>query len=101
MSQVTTSHSGSSNEFLSFMVSTVTGSQEIEVEFTPELSARSVVESIADRLALPPDVPWQLRDDGSSAYLDDEQSIGEQVEKGAHLTVSPKSHLGGGFGHSV
>jgi len=101
MSQLSTSHSGSSNEALSFLVSTVTGSQEIEVEFTSELSARSVTDSIAHRFALPSDVPWQLRDDGSSAYLDDDRSIGEQVEKGAHLTVSPKSHLGGGFGHSV
>ncbi len=101
MNQLSTATPGSSSESLTFLVSNVTGSQEIEVEYTPGLSTRSVTDSIAHRLALPSDVAWQLRDDGSSAYLDEDRSIGDQVDRGAHLTVTPKTHLGGGLGHGV
>ena len=101
MNQLSATTTGSTSESLSFLVSNVTGSQEIKVEYTPGLSARSVTDSIAHRFSLPSDVAWQLRDDGSSAYLDEDRSIGDQVVQDAHLTVTPKTHLGGGLVSSV
>ena len=73
----------------------MTGSQEIPVEFDTDLSVGSVMDSIAHRMALPTDVAWSLRDDGSSAYLDEDRPIGDQIKPGAHVTVIPKTHLGG------
>jgi hypothetical protein len=83
-------------DILQFHAANVTGTQEIPFEAGRGLSVRSVTDSIAHRMALPSDVPWSLRDDGSSAYLDEDRPIGDQIEPGAHLTVTPKSHLGGG-----
>jgi hypothetical protein len=90
----TTSGSGAPTALLLHAVN-VTGSQEIPVEVGPELSVRSVTDAIAHRMALPGDVAWTLRDDGSAAYLDDEGAIGDQIAPGARVTITPKSHLGG------
>jgi hypothetical protein len=79
-----------------FHAANVTGTQELPIEVGRSLSVRSVTDSIAHRMALPSDVAWSLRDDGSSAYLDEDRPSGDQIEPGAHLTVTPKSHLGGG-----
>jgi len=49
---------------------------------------------IVSLMSLPADVPWALRDDGSSAYLDSERPIGDQIEPGARVTITPKTHLG-------
>jgi hypothetical protein len=43
---------------------------------------------------LPENVPWALRDEQTSAYLDDARPIGEQLHPGARVTVTPKTHLG-------
>jgi hypothetical protein len=75
----------------------VTGSQEIPIEVGPSLSVRSVTDAIAHRMALPTDVAWSLRDDRSSAYLDDEGAIGDQIAPGSRVVITPKSHLGGGL----
>ena len=80
---------------LAFQATNVTGSQEIPFEVGPGLSVRAVTESVAERMALPDDVAWSLRDDGSSAYLDEDRPIGDQIAPGAHLTVTPKARLGG------
>jgi hypothetical protein len=77
-----------------FQATNVTGSQSIPVEVNGGLTVRSVTESIAHRMALPDDVVWALRDDGSSAYLDDTRPIGDQVTPGARVTITPKTHLG-------
>jgi len=82
-------------EQLEFSASNVTGTQEMPFAFVPGLSVRSVTDSIANRMALPTDVTWTLRDDGSSAYLDEDAPIGDQLERGAHVTITPKAHLGG------
>ena len=50
-------------------------------------------DSIRHRMSLPDDVSWSLRNDGSSAYLDEDLPIGDQVEPGDHLTITPKTHL--------
>jgi hypothetical protein len=83
-------------DVMQFHAANVTGTQELPIEVGRDLSVRSVTDSIAHRMALPSDVAWSLRDDGSSAYLDEDRPIGDQIESGAHLTVTPKSHLGGG-----
>ena len=80
---------------VSFQATTVTGSQEIPVEIEPGISVRAVTDSIAHRMGLPQDVAWSLRDDGSSVYLDDSRPIGDQIESGTRISVTPKTHLGG------
>ena len=82
-------------ELLMFRAANVTGTQEVPIEVVPGLSVRSLTDSIAHRMALPGDVPWSLRDDGSSTYLDEDRPIGDQIEPGTHLTITPKTHLGG------
>jgi hypothetical protein len=89
-----TSQSGTP-DILVFHAASVTGSQEIPVEVGPTTSVGAVADSIALRMALPSDVAWGLRDDDSSAFLDDSRPIGDQIEPGAHVTVIPKTHLGG------
>lgn len=82
-------------ERLTIHAGNVTGTQEIPVEISPGLSVRSVTDSIAHRMLLPTDVAWTLRDDSSSAFLDADRPIGEQLERGAHVTITPRAHLGG------
>jgi hypothetical protein len=91
------SASSRSPELISFHATTVTGSQNIPVESEPELSVRAVTESIVHRMGLPQDVTWALRDDHSSAYLDDSRPIGDQLEPGARVSITAKAHLGGGI----
>jgi len=86
---------------VSFLAGTVTGSQELPVEFGARLPVRAVADSLAHRMSLPGDVAWALRDDRSSQYLDDDRPIGDQVEPGSHVTITPKTHLGGGVGPRV
>ena len=83
---------------LKFHAGNVTGTQDVPIEIGPDLSVRSVTDSIAHRMGLPTDVAWTLRDDSSSAYLDEEAPIGDQLERGAHVTITPRSHLGGVVG---
>ena len=85
----TTAKSG----MLAFHAANVTGTQQIPVEFGRDLSVRTVTDSIRHRMTLPDDVSWSLRNDGSSAYLDEDRPIGDQVEPGDHLTITPKTHL--------
>ena len=91
MTQVSTATA----EVLTFDAANVTGTQELPIEVVPGSSVRSVTDSIAHRMALPGDVPWSLRDDGSSSYLDEDRPIGDQIDPGTHLTITPKTHLGG------
>lgn len=81
--------------------SNVTGTQEIPVEVDRATTVGAITESIAHRMALPDDVAWGLRDDDSSAFLDDTRPIGDQVKPGAHVTAIPKTHLGAGIGRLV
>jgi hypothetical protein len=80
-------------EMLAFHAANVTGTQQIPMEFGPDLSVQSVTDAIRHRMSLPEDVSWSLRNDGSSAYLDADLPIGDQVETGDHLTITPKTHL--------
>lgn len=71
----------------------VTGSLELEAELQPSAPAGAVARTLAQRMELPADVPWALRDD-RGAFLDDERQIGEQIEADAKVTLVPKTHLG-------
>jgi hypothetical protein len=71
----------------------VTGSLQFEAELQPSVPAGAVAQTLAQRMELPTDVPWALRDD-RGAFLDDERQIGEQVAAGAQVTLTPKTHLG-------
>lgn len=93
--EVATSNGGGMPDTMLLHAMNVTGSQEIPVEVGPQLSVRSVTDAIAHRMSLPSDVAWALRDDSSSAYLDDEGAIGDQIAPGARVSITPKSHLGG------
>jgi len=90
--------SGPGGDAFILRASNVTGTQEIPIEVDRATSVGAITESIAHRMSLPDDVAWGLRDDDSSAFLDDTRPIGDQVEPGAHVTAIPKTHLGAGIG---
>jgi hypothetical protein len=82
-------------DLLEFEASDVTGSHSVVArDVQSSLPAGAVASALANRMSLPADVPWALRDERSSAYLDDSTAIGDQIETKARLTVVPKSHLG-------
>ena len=79
----------------SFEVTDVTGSQTVVAsEVPPSISAGAVALALADRMSLPTDVPWTLRDERSAAFLDENVAIGDQIGDEARLTITPKTHLG-------
>ncbi len=57
--------------------------------------ASTAAEAIAARMNLPGNVPWMLRSDRTGGFLDEEDAIGEQLEPGERVVVTPKTHLGG------
>jgi len=79
----------------SLRVSDVTGSHTVVAsDVSPEMSAGVLAQALADRMALPSNVPWTLRDDRSAAFLDEGRPIGDQIENEATVTITPKTHLG-------
>lgn len=73
----------------------VTGTHSVEAEEVQRtLPAGAVANWLAKKMLLPCDVPWALRDDATSEFLDDDRPIGDQVETNASVTVTPKAHLG-------
>ena len=88
------SQDGASALPLSFIASNITGTQTVPFEVNGGLSVRAVTDSLVDRMALPDDVGWALRDDESSAYLDDSLPIGGEISPGTRVTLTPKTHLG-------
>lgn len=91
MSQVMTR---ARDSMIRFNAHGVTGSEAVEVEFQRSTPVDAVAQSLAEMLRMPADIPWGLRDDGSSVYLDD-RPIGDQIEPGAAVSLTPKTHLGG------
>jgi hypothetical protein len=82
-----------------FRARDVTGTHDMEVEGIPRGTPSGVVaQSLAARMELPTNVPWSLRNDRTGVWLRDDQAIDEQVSDRpeARLTLTPKSHLGGG-----
>lgn len=80
---------------LSFEATDVTGTHTLrasDVETT--LPAGAVTRALASRMSLPANVPWALRDESTSVYLDDDRPIGDQIGTDAKVTITPKTHLG-------
>jgi hypothetical protein len=77
-----------------FQATDVTGTLEMDVaDLQSSVPAGAVARTLAQRMALPTNVPWALRDDRGS-FLDDEREIGEQIAPDAKVTLTPKTHLG-------
>ena len=84
---------------LSFRATDVTGTLSVEAtDVESTLPAGAVARSIASKMALPDDVPWSLRSDRSSTYLDDDVALGDQIESDTEITIFPRTHLGGNGG---
>ena len=76
--------------------SDITGTHYIEGRPVQRTTpAGEVARTFAAQMSLPTNAPWALRDE-SGAFLEDQLAIGDQVEAGAKVTVTPKSHLGSG-----
>jgi hypothetical protein len=76
----------------------VTGTHEMEVtDIQRGTLSGDVARSLAQRMDLPGNVPWSLRDDQTGVWLRDEVALDEQVKEDAEaqLTLTPKTHLGG------
>jgi len=81
-------------EPLRFHATDVTGMLDMEVaDLQANVPAGAVAQTLAQRMELPTNVPWALRDD-RGAFLDDEREIGEQIAADAKVTLTPKTHLG-------
>jgi len=92
MTRVLNSSNGST-QTIEFMASNVIETETWEASFDRATPAPAVAAALVHDMRLPTDVPWGLRDDGSSIYLDD-RPIGEQIEPGACLSIVPRTHLG-------
>jgi hypothetical protein len=82
-------------DLLTFEATDVTGSHTVVAkDVQPSLPAGAVANALANQMSLPADVPWALRDDKTSAFLDDSLAIGDQIETDAKLVLTTKAHLG-------
>ncbi len=82
-------------DVISLELADVTGTHSVVAnDIQPALPAGAVARAAANRFSLPENVPWALHND-QGAFLDDEVAIGDQVDSGAKLWVTPKTHLGG------
>ena len=80
---------------LSFHAYDVTGSFSVNAtDIQGALPVSTVATTVATMMHLPENVPYALRDDRSSMYLDDSMPIGDAIKSGATLTITPKTHLG-------
>ena len=79
---------------LSFSATDVTQTREVTAVFQRSAPVRSVTRALAQRMALPANVPWALRHDRTSEYLDEDKPIEGQIATGERVTVTPKAHLG-------
>ena len=84
----------SAESMIRFRAHGVTSTESIEVQFQRSTPVDAVARSLAEMMAMPADIPWGLRDDGSSVYLDD-RPIGDQIQPDAAVSLTPKTHLGG------
>ena len=79
---------------LHFRATDVTGMLDMDVmDLQGSVPAGAVAQTLAQRMELPTNVPWALRDD-RGAFLDDSREIGEQIAPDTTVTVTPKTHLG-------
>jgi hypothetical protein len=85
----------STGDVMSLECGDVTGTHSVVAsDVQKTLPAGAVAQALAARMSLPQNVPWALRDESTSAFLEDDKPIGEQLATGARVTVTPKTHLG-------
>jgi hypothetical protein len=73
----------------------VTGTHTVRVSSVePNVPAGVLAAAIAARMSLPDNVPWALRDDATSVFLDDQKAVGDQIRPDAKVTITPRTHLG-------
>ena len=79
----------------SFTISDVTGTFSRVVDsYDPRMSVAAVGADLTRDVAWAQSTPWALRDDSRGEYLDETRPIGDQVESGAELVLTPRTHLG-------
>jgi len=79
---------------LQLEVTNVTGTRSYRADVDASLPADVVCRAMSQHLDLPRNVPWALRKTESAEFLDAEKAIGEQVESGEQVTLTPRAHLG-------
>lgn len=91
----TTSGRSSTVETMNFRASDITSTVTIEArDIQSGAPASAVAKSLATSMRLPENVPYGLRNDFTSEFLDDFRPIGDQIEQDTSVTVVPKTHLG-------
>jgi hypothetical protein len=81
---------------LEFEAADVTGSFLKSVRVSGpqrDLSVGEFAEALAANIGLPPGA-WALRDDDTGGYLAPDRTVRDEVKPGAHVTLTPKAHLG-------
>lgn len=63
-------------------------------DMKPSTPAGDAAKTIASRMQLPSNVPWGLRSDLTGAFLTENEALGDQIETGQRVVVTPKTHLG-------
>jgi hypothetical protein len=82
-------------ETLRFEATDVTGTHSVVAsDVSKSMPAGVVARALAHQMSLPDNVPWALRDDATSAFLEERLPIGDQLETDAKVTLTPKTHLG-------
>ena len=81
------------DDMLSLELSDVTETHQMVFNGQRSVPADAVARVAASRMSLPENVPWSLLDSQGS-FLDGTAPIGDQVQEGARLWVSPMAHLG-------
>ena len=79
----------------------VTGMHDMDVaDVVRGTPSGTVAQTLAARMDLPTNVPWSLRNDRTGAWLQDDVALDDQLDRSADpsLTLTPKTHLGGGRG---
>jgi len=97
MSGTTTATGGASTavETMDFMATDITNTMQIKARgIQSGAPVSAVAKTLAASMHLPVNVPWAIRDDRTSEFLDDFRPIGDQIEPGSSVTIVPKTHLG-------
>jgi hypothetical protein len=79
---------------LKYTIGNAITSAQIDVEIDSQITAGSAGAAFAERMGMPSEVSWALRDERSSRLLDDTRPLADQAERGSRLSIVPRTHLG-------
>jgi len=96
MTETMTSGSASGAvETMDFLATDITNTMRVKAQGVQSgTPVSAVAKSLAASMRLPVNVPWAIRDDRTSRFLDDFRPIGDQIEPDSSVTICPKTHLG-------